>query len=283
MNYIKCIVILGLVGISLGCQKQMLSQTNDVIKVQPMPENLSRVQEIPYLFDEAHTQAVMVIYNGQHFQQFGNDLSRANQAFIPASTFKILNALIGLQHNKASNTEIFKWDGKKYSFSSWEKDMTLAEAMQASAVPVYQELARRIGLELMQSEVKRVGFGNADIGTQVDQFWLKGPLKITPQQEAAFVYGLATEQLDFDVKVQQQVKQMLLIEQRGDLRLYAKSGWAMDIEPQVGWYTGWVDDGHGKITAFSLNMTMKQGDHVGTRKELTLDVLDKLNIYSYLK
>lgn len=283
MNYIKCIVILGLVGISLGCQKQMLSQTNDVIKVQPMPENLSRVQEIPYLFDEAHTQAVMVIYNGQHFQQFGNDLSRANQAFIPASTFKILNALIGLQHNKASNTEIFKWDGKKRSFSSWEKDMTLAEAMQASAVPVYQELARRIGLELMQSEVKRVGFGNADIGTQVDQFWLKGPLKITPQQEAAFVYGLATEQLDFDVKVQQQVKKMLLIEQRGDLRLYAKSGWAMDIEPQVGWYTGWVDDGHGKITAFSLNMTMKHGDHVGIRKELTLDVLDKLNIYSYLK
>ncbi|MDM1764242.1 class D beta-lactamase [Acinetobacter sp. 226-4] len=283
MNYIKCIVILGLVGISLGCQKQMLSQTNDVIKVQPMPENLSRVQEIPYLFDEAHTQAVMVIYDGQHFQQFGNNLSRANQAFIPASTFKILNALIGLQHNKASNTEIFKWDGKKRSFSSWEKDMTLAEAMQASAVPVYQELARRIGLELMQSEVKRVGFGNADIGTQVDQFWLKGPLKITPQQEAAFVYGLATEQLDFDVKVQQQVKKMLLIEQRGDLKLYAKSGWAMDIEPQVGWYTGWVDDGHGKITAFSLNMTMKQGDHVGARKELTLDVLDKLNIYSYLK
>ncbi|MFC2994254.1 class D beta-lactamase [Acinetobacter sichuanensis] len=261
----------------------MLSQTNDVIKVQPMPENLSRVQEIPYLFDEAHTQAVMVIYNGQHFQQFGNNLSRANQAFIPASTFKILNALIGLQHNKASNTEIFKWDGKKRSFSSWEKDMTLAEAMQASAVPVYQELARRIGLELMQSEVKRVGFGNADIGRQVDQFWLKGPLKITPQQEAAFVYGLATEQLDFDVKVQQQVKQMLLIEQRGDLKLYAKSGWAMDIEPQVGWYTGWVDDGHGKITAFSLNMTMKQGDQVGARKELTLDVLDKLNIYSYLK
>lgn len=38
--------------------------------------------------------------------------------------------------------------------------MTLGQAMQASAVPVYQELARRIGLELMQQEVQRIQFSN---------------------------------------------------------------------------------------------------------------------------
>lgn len=283
MRAMKAIMILTLAGLSFGCQNQQLSAQNQHIKTQQISTTYSRAQDIPHLFNEAHTQAVVVIYDGQHFQQFGNDLSRANQAFIPASTFKILNALIGLQQHKVTTTEIFKWDGKKQAFSSWEKDMTLAEAMQASAVPIYQELARRIGLSLMQSEVKRVGFGNTDIGTVVDQFWLKGPLKITPQQEAEFVYRLATEQLPFDVKVQQHVKKMLLIEQRGDLKLYAKSGWGMDVEPQVGWYTGWVDNGHGKITAFSLNMHMQQDDAIGERKALTLDVLDKLNIYSYLR
>ena len=30
----------------------------------------------------------------------------------------------------------------------------------------------------MSNEVKRVGYGNADIGTQVDNFWLVGPLKL---------------------------------------------------------------------------------------------------------
>ncbi len=30
-------------------------------------------------------------------------------------------------------------------FKAWDKDFTLGEAMQASTVPVYQELARRIG------------------------------------------------------------------------------------------------------------------------------------------
>ena len=283
MRGIKQIAIVSLIVLSTACAHQSLvHHSQEAIKNPPDQIN-TRVQDIPHLFDEAKTQAVVVLYDGQQFQQVGNDLSRANTAFIPASTFKILNALIGLQHNKSSVTEIFKWDGQKRAFPSWEKDLTLAQAMQASAIPVYQELAKRIGLDLMQSEVKRVGFGNAKIGTQVDQFWLKGPLKITPQQEAEFVYRLATEQLPFDIQVQQQVKQMLLIEQRGDLKLYAKSGWGMDVSPQVGWYSGWVDNGHGKITAFSLNMQMHAADDVAERKALTLDVLDKLNIYSYLR
>lgn len=243
----------------------------------------SRVSEIPSLFNQAQTQAVFVTFDGQRLSHYGNDLQRAHTEYIPASTFKMLNALIGLQHQKATTTEVFKWKGEKRAFPSWEKDLTLGEAMQASAVPVYQELARRIGLALMQQEVNRVGFGNANIGKQVDNFWLVGPLKITPEQEVKFAYQLATEKLPFDVAVQKQVKDMLYIESRGDAKLYAKSGWGMDVEPQVGWCTGWVDDGHGKITAFSLNLQMAAGDDVAERKQLTLDVLDKLGVFHYLR
>ena len=203
--------------------------------------------------------------------------------YVPASTFKMLNALIGLKHKKTNVNEVFKWQGEKRFLKAWEKDMTLAEAMQVSAVPVYQELARRIGHDLMQKEVKRVGFGNTDIGHQVDNFWLVGPLKITPEQEVKFAYQLATKSLPFDAAVQQQVKEMLYIERRGDAKLYAKSGWASDVSPQVGWYTGWVEQPNGKITAFVLNMEMKEGDDPAERKQLTLDVLDKLGIFFYLR
>ncbi|MEG1232480.1 MAG: class D beta-lactamase [Acinetobacter sp.] len=241
-----------------------------------------RSKEIATLFSAAAKHAVFVTYDGKNFKSYGNDLMRAEQAYIPASTFKMLNALIGLQHHQATMTEIFKWDGEKRAFPAWEKDMTLAQAMQASAVPVYQQLARRIGLELMQKEVSRVGFGNQNIGQQVDNFWLVGPLKITPIQEAKFVYALATEQLPFNKSVQKQVKEMLLIEQRGDVKLYAKSGWGMDVNPQVGWYSGWVEQPNGKVTAFILNLEMQNGDEVSERKQLTLDVLDKLGLFFYL-
>lgn len=268
-----------------GCAKQVSVMKSEHSASSTVINNQAdiRVQEITTLFNEAQTQAVFVTFDGSTLRQYGNDLKRAQTEYIPASTFKMLNALIGLQHAKATKSEIFKWNGEKRAFPTWEKDLTLGEAMQASAVPVYQELARRIGLALMQQEVKRLGFGNANIGKQVDNFWLVGPLKITPEQEAQFAYQLATQTLPFDVVVQKQVKDMLYIESRGDAKLYAKSGWGMDVEPQVGWYTGWVDDGHGKITAFSLNMQMAAGDDVAERKQLTLDVLDKLGVFHYLR
>ena len=267
----------------MACTSTPQHTTPVPMSAAPDPQKNQRIDEIVALFHHAETKGTFVTYDGSTLAVYGNALERANTEYIPASTFKMLNALIGLQHQKVTSNEVFQWDGKPRSFSAWQKDMTLAEAMQASAVPVYQELARRIGLELMQQEVQRVGFGNANIGTQVDRFWLVGPLKITPEQEAKFSYQLATQQLPFDAKVQQQVKDMLFIEKRGDIKLYAKSGWGMDNEPQVGWYTGWVDDGHGKITAFSLNMQMHQGDDIAERKQLSLDILDKLNIFHYLR
>ena len=236
-------------------------------------------QAIAQLFDQAQSAGVLVIQRGQQIQVYGNDLSRADTEYVPASTFKMLNALIGLQHGKATTNEIFKWDGKKRSFAAWEKDMTLGEAMQASAVPVYQELARRIGLELMQQEVQRIRFGNQHIGQHIDNFWLVGPLKITPEQEVEFISALAREQLAFDPRVQQQVKAMLLLQERQAYRLYAKSGWGMDVEPQVGWLTGWIETPQDEIVAFSLNMQMQSNMDPAIRLKILQQALAELRLY----
>lgn len=56
----------------------------------------------------------------------------------------------------------------------------------------------------------------------------------------------------------------------------------MDVKPQVGWYSGWVEQPNGKVTAFILNLEMQNGDEVSERKQLTLDVLDKLGLFFYL-
>lgn len=275
-------ILLIAVAVAACSTSNLIAQPHLQSKTQNLIAN-SRSADIPKLFNEAGKHAVFVTFDGQNYHSYGNDLQRAQSAYVPASTFKMLNALIGLQHKKVTTTEVFKWNGEKRSFPAWEKDMTLAQAMQTSAVPVYQELARRIGLDLMRKEIKRVQYGNQYIGQQVDRFWLDGPLAITPKQEAKFAYQLATKQLPFDVTVQQQVKDMLYIERRGDVKLYAKSGWGSPKQqPQVGWYTGWVEQPNGKITAFSLNIHMQDGDEVGERKQLTLDVLDKLGLFFYL-
>nr|WP_240067731.1 OXA-679 family carbapenem-hydrolyzing class D beta-lactamase OXA-1051 [Acinetobacter calcoaceticus]UHO07590.1 class D beta-lactamase OXA-1051 [Acinetobacter calcoaceticus] len=235
-------------------------------------------QTIGSYFNEAQTQGVIVIKDGQNIDTYGNDLTRANTQYVPASTFKMLNALIGLENNKATVDEVFKWDGKKRSYSIWEKDMNLGEAMKLSAVPVYQELAKRIGLDLMQKEVKRVDFGNSNIGTKVDEFWLVGPLKITPIQEVEFADKLAHEELPFKQQVQKQVQDMLLIKEVEGNKIYAKSGWGMNVTPQVGWLTGWVEQPNGKKIAFSLNIEMKPNMSGSVRNEIALKSLKQLGI-----
>ncbi|EPR2775334.1 OXA-24 family carbapenem-hydrolyzing class D beta-lactamase [Acinetobacter baumannii] len=229
-------------------------------------------------FDEAQTQGVIIIKEGKNLSTYGNALARANKEYVPASTFKMLNALIGLENHKATTNEIFKWDGKKRTYPMWEKDMTLGEAMALSAVPVYQELARRTGLELMQKEVKRVNFGNTNIGTQVDNFWLVGPLKITPVQEVNFADDLAHNRLPFKLETQEEVKKMLLIKEVNGSKIYAKSGWGMGVTPQVGWLTGWVEQANGKKIPFSLNLEMKEGISGSIRNEITYKSLENLGI-----
>ncbi|QIO07394.1 class D beta-lactamase [Acinetobacter shaoyimingii] len=261
-------------------------QHSPLMNAQDVSKSLDDIQvksNIQQLLNETQSEGVFVIFDGKDYSSYGNALDRAETEFIPASTFKILNALIGLAHGKVTTDEVFKWNGEKRALAIWEKDFTLGQAMAASAVPVYQEVARRIGLTTMQKELSRIGYGNGKVGKQVDRFWLDGPLKITPKQEAYFVYQLAQDHLAFDRSVQKQVKQMLFIEKRGEKKLYAKSGWGNQNDDQVGWYVGWVEQPNGKITAFALNMNMRDGMDVSQRKELTLDILDKLGLYSYLK
>ncbi|MBE2173819.1 class D beta-lactamase [Acinetobacter oleivorans] len=240
--------------------------------------NQQSKETIKKYFDDAQTQGVIVIKDNNHLAIYGNNLTRAHTQYVPASTFKMLNALIGLENNKVTTDELFKWDGNKKAFPIWEKDMNLDEAMKLSAVPVYQELAKRVGIDLMQKEVKRVNFGNANIGTKVDNFWLVGPLKITPIQEVKFADDLAHNKLPFKIETQETVKNMLLIKEINGSKIYAKSGWGMDVTPQVGWLTGWVEQPTGKIISFSLNLEMKNNMTGSIRNEITYKALENLGI-----
>ena len=64
--------------------------------------------------------------------------------------------------------------------------MSLREAIRLSNVPIYQELARRVGLAPMGEQVARLDYGNRDIGTCVDRFWLDGPLQISAMEQVRF-------------------------------------------------------------------------------------------------
>ncbi|HGJ5865710.1 class D beta-lactamase [Arsenophonus nasoniae] len=236
------------------------------------------VSEIKKIFQQQHIHGVLTIYDGKSINNYGNDTKRATIQYVPASTFKIVNALIALKNQKVTVKEIFKWDGQPRYLSSWNKDMNLQEAMKLSAVPIYQEIARRTGLAIMKKELYRLHYGNSKIGNDVTKFWLDGPLKISPAEQAQFIYKLATKQLPIDKTIQNEVAAMLLIKQTANIKIYAKSGLANINGERIGWYVGWVENANGKIKTFALNIAISDDKTMSKRESLTLQCLAKLKI-----
>ena len=106
-------------------------------------------------FIDHGTDGTFVGYKVDDYLIIASDKERSGEAKLPASTFKIPNSLIALETGVVGDPDkdVFKWDGVTRSIEAWNKDHTMRSAIAASAVPVYQEIARRIGAERMQKYV----------------------------------------------------------------------------------------------------------------------------------
>jgi beta-lactamase class D len=203
--------------------------------------------------------------------------ARAKQRFTPASTFKIANSLIGLDTGAVKSVdEVLPYGGKPQRLKQWERDMHLRDAIKASNVPVYQELARRIGLERMRAGVTKLGYGNMEIGSVVDRFWLDGPLAISAVEQTEFLGRLVEGKLLVNPEAVRAVKEITLLEETETYRLHGKTGWHMNEKQQIGWWVGWVERS-GKVYPFALNIDMKGDDDAAKRVPLGRDCLKALN------
>src|SRR5690606_11443426 len=108
----------------------------------------SQIPDVEKLFEQAGVTGTFVLYDVDAGKSIVHNRSRARQRFVPASTFKIPNSMIGLAAGAVKSVdEVLPYGGQPQPFDTWERDMGLREAISLSNVPIYQELARRIGLE----------------------------------------------------------------------------------------------------------------------------------------
>ena len=163
--------------------------------------SFKEVPELERFFKERNVVGTFVLYDVAADTMLVWNEERAKRRFIPASTFKIANSLIGLDVGAVKDVdEVLPYGGKPQRIKEWEHDMGLREAIKISNVPIYQELARRIGLERMREGVRKLGYGNMEIGNVVDRFWLDGPLKISAVEQTEFLARLAGGKLPIDRK-----------------------------------------------------------------------------------
>jgi beta-lactamase class D len=227
-------------------------------------------------FFEEGTAGTFVGYKVDDYLIIASDKDRSGQAMLPASTFKIPNSLIALETGVVGDPDkdVFKWDGVTRSIEAWNHDHTMRSAIAVSAVPVYQEIARRVGAERMQKFVDLFEYGNRDIGGGIDQFWLTGNLRIDPFQQVDFVDRLRRGVLPVSKRSQDLVRDILPVTRVGEAVIRTKSGLlgAEIGKPSLGWMVGWAEKGRDQ-TVFALNMDCKEPRHIADRMKLTQQCL----------
>lgn len=235
-------------------------------------------QQIAMLFEQANVQGTCVVYDVNANKFIGYNYKRAKTRYIPASSFKIPHTLIGLATHAVQNVdEILAYGGKPQIFKIWEKDMSLRAAIKISNVAIYQTLAKRIGLKRMRLNLARMNYGNQKVGTNLQNFWLHGPLKISAIEQTVFLARFANLALAYDKNQQKAVHEIIQLEKGQNWTLYGKSGWANASNPDIGWWVGWVEK-NAAIYSFAINIDMPHPSYVEKRTSLGKSCLKQLKI-----
>jgi beta-lactamase class D/beta-lactamase class D OXA-10 len=186
--------------------------------------------------------------------------ARAEQRFAPCSTFKIPNTAILLETGAAPDPEfVVTYDpALKAAREAWRQDHTLRSAYRDSVLWYYHALSKKAGLLAETRLVKQFGYGNADTSGGVDgarPFWIDGSLRISANEQVAFLKRLHDGQLGLSPRTDSLTKAIMIAEQTAAGTLRAKTGACQpqgDAQVTV-WYVGYVEKPAG-VWYFALEL-----------------------------
>lgn len=255
------LLVTGILGFSVQAQ----TPSKEVASKEKL--NVKKLDVGEFFSDHDGTFVLRDIKTGKTFVY---NQERANTRQTPESTFKVPNALIGLQVKAVRDEyDVKRWDGVKHEFDTWNRDHTLGSAMRESAIWYYQAMARDIGEQRMNDWLQKISYGNANMSGGIDQFWLSSSLEITPLEQVDFMEKLYKEELPFDGSVMKTVKRMMIQEEGDHYTLYGKTGTRLS-DLGLGWFVGFIEVDN-RSYAFVTNI-----DSTGTKaKNISLDILKK--------
>jgi beta-lactamase class D len=273
LRFIMCFIVL--IPLLVGC-----AGTQPSPAAAPTPSPASEVNpELDKYFQGFKGAFVLYDLNSNQYTRYNPE--RCAERFIPASTFKIMNSLVGLETGVIPDENyVIHWDGTQYDIPSWNQDHTLQTAIQNSVVWYYQELARRVGKEKMQHYVDAAGYGNKDISGPIDSFWLEGGLRISANEQVEFLKRLYQGDLPFSSRSMNIVKKILVLEKAESFQLSGKTGSAQRITPHVGWFVGYLET-KGNVYFFATNFESSSPDGLAngdTARKMSLNILQGLGL-----
>ena len=233
-------------------------------------------------FDNNKVEGSFTLLNNSDGKVTVYNLSLDTTRFAPAATFDIENALIGVETGVITDEKmVIKWDGVNRANTQWNKDLTMEQAFKASAIPYFQEVARRIGKDTMKLWLDSTAYGNRTIGEHLDSFWMNKTLKISADEQLGFVKRLYFDQLAYQKRTQQVVRDAMQQESNTQYDFYYRTAITTDKQQNnIGWVVGWIEENKHPYFFVTVVKTANQATDIkAVQLKVTKEILTHLGFF----
>ena len=208
------------------------------------------------------------------------DMEQATLRTAPNSTYKIYDALFGLEEGViAPNDSFMAWNGTGYPFEAWNADQDLYSAMQSSVNWYFEEIDKQIGSSAIQGYIRKIGYGNENINTSLSSYWMQGTLKISPVEQVQLLTALHSNRFDFTPENINAVKSAICLFSSEGKNFYGKTGTGrVDGQDVNGWFVGYIETA-GNAYFFATNIQAAENATGSKASEISLSILSDIGIW----
>lgn len=208
------------------------------------------------------------------------DMEQATLRTSPNSTYKIYDALFGLEKGIISPDDSFmSWNGTDYPFETWNMDQDLSSAMSSSVNWYFQEIDEQLGLPVIQNYIRKIGYGNESISSNLSSYWMQSTLNISPIEQVELLTDLYHNRFGFTPENVNIVKDSICLYSSENRNFYGKTGTGrVDGQDVNGWFIGYIEINDD--TYFFATNIQKESEATGSKAaEITKTILSDLNLW----
>ena len=139
-----------------------------------------------------------VLYDLENDAWSIHDMEHATLRVAPNSTYKIYDALFGLEEEIITPENSFiAWNGETYPFEAWNADQTLQSAMNSSVNWFFESVDEQLGVANISNYIEEIGYGNENISGVFSTYWMESSLKISPIEQVELLTRLQNNSFGF--------------------------------------------------------------------------------------
>ena len=226
---------------------------------------------------------VLYDLNGDTWKVY--DMEQATLRTAPNSTYKIYDALFGLEEGVIAPDDSFMaWDGTNHPFEAWNGNQDLLSAMHSSVNWYFEEIDKQLGSSAIQDYIRKIGYGNEIINSNLSTYWMQGALKISPVEQVELLTALHNNRFDFAPENINAVKDSICLFSSENLsseskNFYGKTGTGrIDGQDVNGWFVGLLETA-GNTYFFATNIQAAENATGSKASEISLSILSHMGIW----